>query len=310
MKQYKWQLQKHCTHKLQCPNCGAERKFVPYVLATDNSTVATDEHGAAIYGRCDREQNCGYHKYPKNSESKDDEYIPRVPKYNPLPAIRFSPSVIFTDTNTQLFQYACNLVGREKALQVWADYNIGADGQWTIFWQIDKSGEVHTGKEILYAENGHRRKDVRFPALWTHRLHKWDAQKSGEELMQCFFGEHLLAKYPSAKVCIVESEKTAAMMSAYTHNEQWIWLASGGSQGLCNKEKNKALEGRDVYLCPDNKQYYRWQKIAHQYGWHIFDQIERYPLFEGCDILDMVEAGMLGKDLIFTTKHSENTRIK
>lgn len=297
MVSYKWQLRKS-SKKEFCPACGKKR-FVPYVLASDCKTIARNENGVAIYGRCDREQNCGYHLYPKHTT--DEEYTPPVVQ-DKKPGIRFAIGGVRTDTQTALFEYACKLTSPHNALRVWNEYKIGRDGQWTVFWQIDKNGEVRTGKEILYSENGHRRKDVKYPAMWTHKLQKWSALRSGDELQQCFFGEHLLTKYPTAKVCIVESEKTAALMSAYTSPEDWVWLASGGSQGLSNEEKNAALKGREVYLCPDNKQYYKWLKVATKQGWRIFDQIERYPVFEGCDILDMVEAGAFGSDLIFYAK--------
>ena len=120
------------------------------------------------------------------------------------------------------------------------------------------------------------------------------------ELQQCYFGEHLLNEQPTAKVVIVESEKTAAVLSQFSNS--WVWLASGGSQGLKNPDKNKSLHGREVWLLPDHGQYWNWATVAHENGWQIFDQIEEYPSFPGCDILDLLEAGALGMDLLKFSK--------
>ena len=38
--------------------------------------------------------------------------------------------------------------------------------------------------------------------------------------------------------------------------------------------------------------------IAQENGWQIFDAIEKNPVFPGCDVLDLLEAGALGSDLL------------
>ena len=55
--QYKWSLRKG-GKKERCPQCGKLR-FVPFVLTADPTVKAGTE-----YGRCDREQSCGYFRYP------------------------------------------------------------------------------------------------------------------------------------------------------------------------------------------------------------------------------------------------------
>lgn len=289
-----------------CPACG-KRRFVPYVSSADGQTLATDAHGDAIYGRCDREQNCGYHKYPNGVQTGNVAPRTIAP---PKDYIRFYKACVFVSTYTPLFTYACKLVGPKKATEVWERYKISSDKDRTIFWQIDAQGGIRTGKTIPYGADGHRIKTDRMPANWLHKSRYWMQYADGNDLQQCYFGEHLLPQYQQAKVVIVESEKTAALMSAYTDPNKWVWLASGGSQGLQNADKNKALAGREVWLCPDNKQYYRWLGIANKNAWHIFSQIELHPVFEGCDILDMVEAGTLGADLIFSKIENENQRLQ
>lgn len=285
--QFKWELRKG-GKKMVCPSCG-QRRFVPYVAAADGQTVAVDKDGQAIYGRCDRQDHCGYNLYPSKVSDEGIQKIERKPE-QPL---RFYPAAISVDIRTPLFDYAARLLGVSRAMEVWNRYKIGRDGRRTVFWQIAKDGSVRAGKSIPYMINGHRDKSDEFPANWLHCQRHWDAYKTGRELQQCFFGEHLLVAEPDARVVIVESEKTAAMMSSIS--DGWVWLASGGAQGLKNQEKNKALEGRDVWLLPDNGQFWNWREIADKNGWHIFDELERAPIFEGCDILDLVDAGVLGK---------------
>lgn len=290
---WRWQLRKG-SRKEVCPNCG-QRRFVPYVSVADGETMA-----GAEYGRCDREDNCGYHRYPSG---KSDGGI--KPKEHPqLEPLRFYPAAVQVAFDTPLFYWACALVGYGNAIEAWNRYKVGKDGKRTVFWQIDKDGEIRSGKSIPYKMDGHRDKEDKYPANWLHRSPAWSSYKTGEELQQCFFGEHLLRESQTAPVAIVESEKTALILSVYS--KRFVWLACGGSQGLKNEEKNKVLAGRRVILIPDNEQYWNWRGTADANGWEIRAEMEKYPVFEGCDILDMVEAGALGLDLLKNRMKYEN----
>lgn len=291
--EYRWTLRRGSRKEI-CPNCG-QRRFVPYVATADGTTLA-----GAEFGRCDREQNCGYHKYP-NGKSTDGIEPREIPTLKPL---RFYPAAVRVDYETNLFEYACKLVGVANAVKAWNEYKVGRDGTRTVFWQIDERGEIRSGKSIPYLTNGHRDKGDKYPASWLHKCKAWDSYKEGEELQQCFFGAHLLRERPDAPVAIVESEKTALLLSVFS--KPYIWLASGGSQGLKNEDKNKCLKGRDVILIPDNAQYWNWKATADANGWRISDVIELYPVFSGCDILDMVEFGAFGTDLLKYKQKYEN----
>jgi hypothetical protein len=277
---YKWTL-RHGGGKLICPKCG-QRRFVPYVSTADGKTLA-----GAEYGRCDREQNCGYQRYPGKEVNADG--ITPV-EIMPEPPLRFYPAAVVVDADTPLFEYVAKLVGVSRALDIWNRYKIGRDGKRTVFWQIAKDGTIRAGKSIPYLENGHRDKTDKYPANWLHKTRAWDGMHTGEELQQCYFGEHLLNERKDARVMIVESEKTAAILSEYSR--KFVWLASGGSQGLKNEEKNKALAGRSVTLLPDHGQYWNWASVANANRWAVLDYCERYPIFDGCDVLDYITAGV------------------
>lgn len=271
-KSYKWMLRKGSKKEI-CPQCG-QRRFVPYVLTADGVTLA----GPAL-GRCDREQNCGYQRYP-DGVKKDPQPIDN---YKPATQPIVFDSRIVKPRRSALFDFAYRLIGVD-AYAVWERYKIDAIGKATIFWYFDANGLCRGGKEICYKADGHRDKSVFPPVCWAHKDTRFNGTYSGDTLLQPLFGEHLLNERPNGTVAIVESEKTAALMSAFEPNT--IWLACGGSQGLKRADKLKVLKGRKVVLIPDNAQYYNWKNTAEANGWKIIDFIEKHPMFEGCDILD------------------------
>lgn len=275
---YKWELRKGSKKEI-CPSCG-QKRFVPYVSTSDKVTLA-----GARFGRCDREQNCGYSCYP--DKDINAPLITDAPKAKQLKPIRFAREFVKVKRSV-LFDYVAELVTLQSAFLAWDLYKVGAtkDGR-TIFWQIDYNGEIRGAKAIRYKPDGHRDKNAFPPVSWLHKEKDWACAYEGEELQQCFFGEHLL-KDNTKPVAIVESEKTAICMSAFF--PRYVWLACGGSQNLKAEEKHEVLKGRDVMLIPDNAQFWQWKKIAEKYNYHINDYIEKNPIFEGCDILDYFDA--------------------
>lgn len=282
MKTFKWQLRKG-GGKEKCPNCG-HRTFVPYVL-TANPAIKAGE----AYGRCDRENNCAYIRYPRRDEVTIPTNIKPLPQRKEEPLRMSLDAVARTMGRSSLYSYVCNLVGAKKAEEAWRIYKVGAWGALTLFWQIDTNGEVRSGKGIPYLSNGHRDKSDHIAhAMWTHKMVVFRNDCKGERLEQCFFGEHLLRDCDKP-VAIAESEKTALVMSVVA--PAYTWLASGGSQGLSDA-KCKVLQGRKVRLFPDNLMYFKWLGIANKYGWQCSDYCERHNDGQerGYDILDVYES--------------------
>lgn len=278
MKTYKWQLRKGSKKEI-CPNCG-QKRFVPYVLASDGVTLA-----GAEFGRCDREQNCGYQRYPDG-----ERYTVAEPQnIQPRPRLEYVGD-LHVSTDSNLFEWACCLLGLNDAVLAWSNYNVGCIGGRVIWWQIDRDGVVRAGKVMSYRPDGHRDKSDQWGVTWAHKHPQLKQHFEGEELQQCLFGEHLLAANPEKPVALVESEKTAVVMSRFF--SEYVWLATGGSQGIKSNERLAPLIGRNVFLVPDNGQYYAWKRAAEQYGWDIWDGLERDEPFEGADILDIIELTM------------------
>lgn len=275
MKKYKWSLRKSSRKEI-CPACG-QKRFVPYVLTSDGMTLAGEE-----FGRCDREQSCGYHRYPDG-----EVYSTQPIKIEQKPRLFYDDKNLYLSIDSNLFQYAVRLIGFNDALIAWSDYQVGCIDRRVIWWQCDINGVVRTGKVMSYKPNGHRNKDDQYGVTWAHKYPKLKELFKGEELQQCLFGEHLLKRYPKKVVVLVESEKTAVIMSRIFR--QYLWLATGGSQGIKSEDRLAVLSGRKVALFPDNGQYYSWLRVAEKYGWSIWGGLEKKAPFEGCDILDVVE---------------------
>jgi len=171
------------------------------------------------------------------------------------------PDEMVTASLQQQFYQANNFIkflndlfGAEVASQLINLYCIGTSKHWpgaSIFWQMDCTAKARTGKIMLYSPvTGKRVKEPFDHITWVHSALKLP----DFELQQCLFGEHLL-RDKTKPVAIVESEKTAIIASVYL--PQFIWLATGGKQGL-NAEKCRILAGRTGVLFPDLKMFDAW----------------------------------------------------
>ena len=151
-----------------------------------------------------------------------------------------------------------------------------------IFWQIDEHGHLHDGKVMYYRADCHRDHD-RKPTWVSYLLrrsgHLPEEWKSGH----CLFGLHLAHPQPLPKgggnhadnlpspgeglgvgsIAIVESEKTAVIMSEV--RPEYLWLATGGKTEL-SVAKLRPLAGRRVILFPDTDEtgqtYSDWYDVA------------------------------------------------
>lgn len=196
-------------------------------------------------------------------------------------------------------------------------YHLGAttDGH-VIFWQIDSRGFVRSGKVMKYGPDGHRLRNGQEDAPdWIHarlrQAHKQDAswgelfhelgkadpvQLDKWQLAQVFFGLHLLHDAPaSTPVAVVESEKTAVVMSLLAPG--FVWLACGGysSLAVCLRNSLGALAGRRILVFPDKSKDGQdfckgWRKVCSGFpslNMTVTDELERTDLAPGEDIADL-----------------------
>ena len=272
MSEYRFHLQKYrFGSKIACPSCGKSRCFVRYV----------DEQGSIIFpgnvGKCDHENSCGYHYTPKEyfkdnpdilainenagklfqsvtyrPADKISAYI--APSYIPFSYVERSQSHYSINP---LYQYFYHVFGEDETSRLFGMYCIGTSAKWggsTVFWQIDINGQVRTGKIMCYnVETGHRVKEPQAFVSWAHS----ELKLQDFHLKQCLFGEHLLKNSTSSPVMLVESEKTAVIMSHFIPD--YIWLATGGKNGCFNSEAMQVLKGREVTLIPDLGATEQWK---------------------------------------------------
>jgi len=268
---FKFYLQEHGENtkktKHTCPQCGQKYCFTYYVYLQDGEEKILDEK----CGRCDHENQCGYHKPPRElfSESpdrrpKDGSSFPPIilkPKTIVLPDNIDSTYVIQTQsTKSNLCSFLWKLIPDKRSLStVLQAYFVGATKyRESVFWQIDRNWDVRSGKIIKYNPyNGHRIKNCKYPADWVHsRMRRLKLLPDVKyNLQQCLFGEHLLPLFPDLPVAIVESEKTAILCSLMFPS--YLWLATGGLNNM-SREMLSVLYGRSVVLIPDIECYEKW----------------------------------------------------
>ncbi|MDD2488463.1 MAG: DUF6371 domain-containing protein, partial [Bacteroidales bacterium] len=159
----------------------------------------------------------------------------------------------------------------EKIEQVMEEYHLGmTKDKSVIYWYIDEKNRVRSGKIMQYdAKTGKRVKESSIS--WVHsELKRKDILPNDWQMTRCLFGEHLLAKYPNANVCLFEGEKTAVICSMYFPEN--ICLATGGSEML-SKSVCEALRARKVLVIADCDKVIEWKQktmeINHSLGLNL-----------------------------------------
>lgn len=168
------------------------------------------------------------------------------------------------------------------------EYRVGATRQgFTVFWQIDDCDGIRTGHCMAYKDNGHRYHDDEraYNSDWIHAMLRRDVVRDERgypvkddagkdiprwpqyadtkmEMRQTLFGMHLLGKYPTADVHIVESEKTALICAIYFGNDdKQLWMASCGKYNLTAERLAPVIKARRVIaLHPDKDGTDEWRE--------------------------------------------------
>jgi hypothetical protein len=291
--------------KHHCPDCN-KKTFVLYI------DTETGDYLPEQYGRCDRESNCSYHLNPYldgyakaiqeqeqgNRSELPNNWKPQRKKITPQPTTE--PVFFDFETFKQTLQperyenntFIQNLFYRvqfpfeadevTKVIQLYRlgtvsnGYRAGAN----TFPFIDIKGNVRavqvkqfdeqnhtTGTDFLHSiiEKHHTRNNKPLPE-WLEAYTKQDKRIS------CLFGEHLLSKYHSNPIALVEAPKTAVYGTLYfglpETPESLIWLAVYNKSSF-SFDKLKVLQGRFVYVFPDlskdGNTFKEWETKAKEY---------------------------------------------
>ena len=264
MNNFRYTLQKYNgpNNKWQCPNC-LHKTLVRYIDSESDQYI-NDE-----VGRCDREVKCGYHfsakqyfeanrsfgiKYASNSHFK--------PQIKPILKPHYICSEVLKSTlksprNASLIRFLESKFGEVETNKVISKYQLGALASDIVFWQIDTSNRVRTGKIMKYDSHTGKRLKGAPPTniIWAHK----HFYKEGFNYVQCLFGENLIYGN-SHTIAVVESEKTAIISSLFYPDK--IWVATGG---ISNFKLIKTLKGREVIIYPDLGCYEKWRDKAYLY---------------------------------------------
>jgi len=205
------------------------------------------------YGRCDREDNCGYYRYP---ETKPDHIHTRgggVPDSIPRSvAIRTIKNGLALKND--FARGLMRVFSLDQVIQVLNKYGTGtAKGGKVIFFQYDLNGDIRTGKAMKYDPITLKR-DKSSPPYFVHKSIKPDYN-----LRQTFFGMHLAKKRDpdNTLIMIVESEKTAILCDLMKTNPDEIYMATGGSNNLKDEPLN-ILSKFHIILIPDIGKAQKW----------------------------------------------------
>lgn len=281
--QYRYEFEKG-SKKHHCPRC-TKKTFVRYV---DNET---GEYLPLEFGRCDRENKCGYLSHPKGEYSNTYEV-----KFTPPPPTSYHDPKLLTQSGrnfkqNNFIQFLKTLFSEDDIKTVILKYLIGTSKHWngaTVFWQIDNQQNVRHGKIMLYNPNiGKRVKSANGKAYISSV--RSTLKLKNFNLNQCLFGLHLIKETKTRTVALVEGEKTAIIMSLF--KPEYIWLATGSKQGF-KYEMLKPIKDYKIIAFPDKSECRDWQNKALElkdFGFDISvsDYLENTDYEDGADFADV-----------------------
>jgi hypothetical protein len=149
----------------------------------------------------------------------------------------------------------------------------GHTKDWTMWPLVDHEMRVRDIKFMAYKEDGHRDKDRPAPwdksktysVNWMKSMLKREGKfnEDTHHVERCLFGLHLLNMFPNAEICLVESEKTAVICSAFSDPNERLWMATGGMQNFIPAQLKPLIDAqRYVVYFPDVDGEQAWREMA------------------------------------------------
>jgi hypothetical protein len=238
--------------KYICPKCHKKR-MVAYVDAETRQPV-----NELLYGKCDR-PNCGYHelvpieKGTNKPQGRPDKAVLTIYPDEAKEMVKLwrQPSPLHTYLNSKV----------QIPYEYLYDIGILTKGSITVYVMRNAEGKIVNLKQMQYGPDGHRTKikmrdGLEFDSLSLPQP-KDDNEYVTERYTMCSFLEHLLDPEKKKIVCVVESEKSAAIARYFYPEHDWIGCSaasglSDGSEGT--SDKITPLKGRVVWwICDADK---------------------------------------------------------
>lgn len=231
----KYRLDKS-SKKYICPQCN-KKTLVVYIDVEKNEPA--NEYA---FGRCDKENSCGYHVKPSIEHHKKPDTKVSVVLHPPESILKK-----LTESESNLHKF---LATKGIPANYLYDLGVVTDRELTAYIFRNVDGKLMNIKYFKYKQDGHRDKSHdSFSLKQPEQTNEYVEQKYAVSL----FLEHLLDKEKKKIVCVVESEKTAAIARHFY--PQFDWVACGSANGLSDgsngtADKITCLKGRVVYwLC-------------------------------------------------------------
>ena len=206
----------------KCPECSANRKAhnknaKPLAVSLDKGVWTCN--------------NCGWKGSLQNGHDHSEK-----PKAEPPPKVKQK----FID------EPEWNWIFPDTIIDPKPDNDTQLIGAYTITWYYrDLHGRLTAAKKMQYNfGDGKMLRDHESPPMHLF------TRDSG--YYPSLFFEHNLSRFPDATVLLVESEKTAAMLTRkFSHHlPEFIYIATGGAKGLTD-DKIHVLKNRTIWLCYD-----------------------------------------------------------
>jgi hypothetical protein len=281
---YKYSLEKG-SKKYICPKCSS-KTFVKFI------NNETNEYLSDVYGRCDRETNCGYFKSPSNNEVFQ---IKKTNTEHTKPSFHNKNELLNTlgyESENNLICFLCANFEEKIVSETIKKYFIATCQKWnnaTIFWQKDENDLIHAGKVIMYNKTtGKRSKCINGNSLinWMHKINC----KDDFRLNQCLFGLHQTIGLENKIIGVVESEKTSIILSILL--PEFIWVATGSKTGF-KENMLKPIINYKIVAFPDKSEYEDWllkAKELNQKGFNITvnEWLEKSNYEAGTDLADII----------------------
>ena len=127
---------------------------------------------------------------------------------------------------------------------------------------------VRDMKFMCYKTDGHR--DKAHNPNWMKAMLVKDGRFDNDtcEVHRCLFGLHLAKFFPHAEVCLVESEKTALICSAFSDPHKKIWMACGGLRFFTTDMLEPLIkDNRYVVVYPDVDGAQSWSEAIKAIGY-------------------------------------------
>jgi len=262
--EYFWKLEKYSgqNSRFRCPQCRKSRQYTRFI----NSEGA---YAPYEYGKCNRQDKCGYFKHPKGIKSDAPIFIH---KEEPQEFINWNDYNYNLDTNSDLIKYFIKYHNgvSEDVINTLKKYYVRAEGDSIFFPYVDKRNRLTYVKKMQY-RNGHRN-----GAIYTPYKAKTGRFK------QCLFGLHLVAK--NNPIGVVESEKTALMCAMFFPKTTWV--ATGGELMISTVN---VLDSATIFA-DKGKAFQNWKKKLDPKKFKMDNSLEFSGLKEGSDLADYIVA--------------------